>query len=200
MDERQTDVLDDLHKKAVDDALKAYDTFKPREHITATDEPTAYGSLANEMLSTTVNFGDHESIRDCLATLADRLENLEVVVYGGVQPDSASAQSVSRLEKIGLLAIAVNIAKQELDNTVIPSCINAILDRTSENIGLDQTSECRRYDRTDNDCQPCTLHRRLHLNVHQTDDALALAISNMADDKKNSHSDNLSDPKVSPTS
>ena len=48
----------------------------------AADEPTVYGPLANEMLATTA-YGDHESVRDCLATLADRLENLEVVVYVG---------------------------------------------------------------------------------------------------------------------
>lgn len=79
MDERQTDALDDLHKRVVDKALGSAEC----NHGTGCGEkssqyePTVYGPLANEMLSTTADFGNHESVRDCLATLADRLENLE---------------------------------------------------------------------------------------------------------------------------
>jgi hypothetical protein len=156
------------------------------------------------MLITTADYGDHESVRDCLATLADRLENLEVVVYASEangdawtreskrrlksaitlygpagaaahvsgpfvdwavelandstdREQSRDTQSVSRLEKIGLLAVAANTAKQELYNTVIPEC--------SKPYSKDQVFPCR-----------C----RLHSNVHQTDDVLALAIEELS--------------------
>lgn len=63
-------------------------------HKEGCDEKSAsavYGPLANEMLVTTADYGDPESVHDCLATLADRLvaqllaccpAKLEAVVYG----------------------------------------------------------------------------------------------------------------------
>ncbi len=99
MNERQTAALDDLHSGVVDKTLSVEDINEcshdaGRSDKSSTNEPAVYGPLANEMLSTTADYGDHESVRDCLATLADRLENLEEVVdvvYAGVESIGAKA-------------------------------------------------------------------------------------------------------------
>lgn len=150
------------------------------EQQTAT--PTVHGPLANEILDTPAG-DDHKFVHDCLATLANRLENLEVVVYASVQPDNTSTnreqsdtESVSHLEKIGLLAIAADTAKQELFDAVIPECSKLRADK-------DQVFPCWHYDSTNDDCQPCQLYRRLHSNVKQTDDALILAIKSLSNDE-----------------
>ena len=88
MDERQTDAPDNGPTEC------NHDTGCGNK--SSTDEPTVYGPLAQEMLFVTVDYGDHESVRDCLATLADRLENLEVVVYGNSSNKSCSVRIVLR--------------------------------------------------------------------------------------------------------